>query len=473
MSALRGVLFGPSLTRRIVVALLAAFLLVFAALAARWYWTLAFDELSVTDRAIKTMGDGFAESFGGIHDETRAADVALVLDEFLNKAGRDQGDGVTPYWKLLNAEGEPIYSSGAVAAMQFTNRPGQFATQQGSEGGPLAGQSLRVYRSDTDPWSIVVAIRNPEESTLWGWFFGDMLTDMLIAFPLVLIPILIAVWTGLGPLRQLSRHIEGRGMNDLAPLAVNPGQSELKPVVTAINGLLARLGTSVERERAFVHDAAHELQTPLAGVSAQAHVLSIADTEAERGEARLRLEQAIARASHVIKQLLQLARLDAQALAPSRDVDMVQVVQDKLAHSALSALSRKIDLSLVAPETLPLHADVAVFRSILDNLVDNALRYVPAGGRVQVHLDVSESWLTLDVADDGPGIPVAEQERIFDRFYRLAGQETPGSGLGLAIARQAATQLGGTIHPGPGLEGRGCSFHVRIPLPAAVPVAAA
>ncbi|MCZ8116428.1 ATP-binding protein [Silanimonas sp.] len=457
-------LFGPSLARRIVVALLAAFLLVFAALAAKGYWAVAVDELSVTDRAIKTLADGFADSFAGIRDETRAADAALVIDEFITRASLERGDAVIPYWKLLDAQGRPVYSSRAIATLQIPNGPGQFSTQRGVGAGPLAGRPLRTYRSDTLPWSILVAIQGPEDATLWRWFFGDMLEDMLIAFPLVLIPILFAVLTGLRPLRQLSRHIEDRGMNDLSPLRLNPRQAELKPLVAAINGLLARLEASVKQEQAFVHDAAHELQTPLAGVCAQAHVLSIAGSDEERNVARRHLEQIIARASHVIGQLLQLARLDSRVSGPSRDVDLARVVRDKLAHSALPALSGRIDLSLAAPETLPVNIDVVAFRAILDNLVDNALRYVPAGGRVQVRLDAGRGWLQLDVADDGPGIPAVERERIFERFYRIPGQDTPGSGLGLAIARQAAVQLGGTIQAGPGLDGRGCGFQVRIPV---------
>jgi len=459
--------FRPSLARRIVVGLIAAFLLVFAALAAKEYWEAATDSLPVVDRALKNLTDGFAGAFEDIRDETRAADVALVMDNLIVKSGLDQDDRVIPYWQLLNANGRVVYASRAISGMQFTNGPGQFSTYSGSAPGPLAGQPLRVYRSDTRPWSIVVAILNPESLTLWRWYFGDLLENMLIAFPLVLIPILIAVLGGLRPLRQLSRHIAQRDINDLSPLAVNPRQSELKPVVNAINGLLARLQSGVEQEKAFLQDAAHELQTPLAGVSAQAHVLSVAATEAERSEARQHLEQIIARASHVVRQLLQLARLDVQSKGGTETVDLVAVVQEKLRQSALMAHIKQIGLSLDAPETLMMELNVPLFRSIFDNLVDNALRYVPEGGQVQVEMHAAGDWMILQVADDGPGIPPEARERVFDRFYRVPGQEVPGSGLGLAIALQAAQQSGGNLTLGPGLENRGCSFSVRLPITAA------
>lgn len=465
--------FRPSLARRIVAALLTAFMLVFAALAAKDYREIVTDDLPVVDRAMKTLADGFAESFEGIRDETRAADVALVMDTLINKTGLNQDDRITPYWQLLNANGKPVYASGAIAGMQFSNRPGGFSSHHGSADGPLAGKPLRVYRSDTRPWSILVAIEAPENPTLLRWFLGDLLQNMLIAFPLVLIPILIAVTTGLKPLRQLSRHIARREANDLSPLAVQPGQEELKPVVAAINDLLDRLKARMDQEKAFVQDAAHELQTPLAGVSAQAHVLSVASTEQERVEARQRMEQIVGRASHVVRQLLELARLDARSLDPPETVDLVHVVQEKLMQSALPALAKPIALSLDAPETLPAATNVAVFRSILDNLVDNALRYVPAGGQVQVALRGDDGWLTLQVADDGPGIPPQSRERVFERFYRVPGQAVPGSGLGLAIAREAAMQLGGAISLNPGLEGRGCCFEVRLPVPGKTRVTAA
>jgi two-component system sensor histidine kinase QseC len=456
--------FRPSLARRVVLALIAAFGLVFAVLAAREYWAPATDELSVVDRALKNVGDGFANAFDGIPDETRAADVALALDTLLNDPELAPDDRLTAYWKLLNASGEPVYSSGAIDGMQFDNAPGQFATLDGDGGTPLAGRQLRVYRSDTKPWSILIAIESPGNPTLLRWYFGDMLESLLIAFPLVLVPILVAVLTGLRPLRQLSRHLERRDVNELTPLGINPRQSELQPVVFAIDTLLARLKAGVEQEKAFVQDAAHELQTPLAGISTQAHVLSVASSPEERAQARQRMERIIERASHVVRQLLQLARLDSRALAERSTVDLAQAVREKLMQSALPALSRHIELSLDAPESLPLEIELPMFRSILDNLLDNALRYVPAGGHVHVDLQAAGGWLSLRVADDGPGIPPDERERVFDRFYRVPGQDIPGSGLGLAIARQAATQLGGSLALGPGLEGRGCGFDVRLPV---------
>lgn len=456
--------FRPSLARRVVLALLAAFVLVFTVLAAREYWAIATDELSVVDRALKNLGDGFAKSFDDIEDETRAADVALVLDTLINETALAPDDRLTAYWKLLNGSGKPVYSSAAIAGMQFGNAPGQFATLDGAGAPQLAGQRLRVYRSDTRPWSILIAIPSPGNPTLLRWYFGDMLESLLIAFPLVLVPILVAVLTGLRPLRQLSQHLERRDVNDLTPLGINPRQAELQPVVIAMDTLLARLKASVEQEKAFVQDAAHELQTPLAGISAQAHVLSVAGSPEERAQARQRMEQIIERASHVVRQLLQLARLDARATTERGTVDLAQAVREKLMQSALPALSRQIELSLDAPESLLLEIDLPVFRSLIDNLLDNALRYVPAGGRVHVDLQAADGWLSLRVADDGPGIPPAERERVFDRFHRVPGQDIPGSGLGLAIARQAATRLGGNLALGPGLEGRGCGFDVRLPL---------
>nr|WP_276597323.1 ATP-binding protein [Pelomonas aquatica] len=266
------------------------------------------------------------------------------------------------------------------------------------------------------------------------------------------------------PLNQLAERVARRDAQDLSPLGLTPEHDELKPVAAAFDDLLARLRAQLQRERAFVQDAAHELRTPMAVVAAQAHLLAHAGSEAERRQAAESLDAALRRASHLSRQLLTLATLDEGRGAATEALDLADLVEQALAQLAPQALAQGLELSLEAPPALPVQLDRAAFESVLLNFVDNALRYVPAGGHVSVTLEAGARTLVLRVADDGPGIPPAEREAAFDRFWRgAAGAEAAGTGLGLAIARRAAARLGGRVRITDGLDGRGCAFVVEWP----------
>jgi two-component system sensor histidine kinase QseC len=266
-------------------------------------------------------------------------------------------------------------------------------------------------------------------------------------------------------LQRLARLIAQRGRDDLQPVGFNARHRELKPLEQSLDHLFAQLRQKVERERAFVQDAAHEIRTPLAVITAQAHVMARSPIEEERMHAQAHLEQAIARTSHLAQQLLDLAALDdAQRPAP-RDLDVAQWLRGALAQAAPQAMERQIELSLDAPDTLPARLDQPAFESIAHNLIDNAVRYTPNGGNVAVALWREGTALHLSVQDDGPGIVATEQTHVFERFYRGLGHAANGSGLGLAIVRQAVLRMGGQVQIGAGLNGRGVGFFVSIPLP--------
>ena len=282
----------------------------------------------------------------------------------------------------------------------------------------------------------------------------------------MLLPVWLAVRLGLRPLQRLADLIARRGSSDLSPIGYDPPQAELKPLTSALERMLRQLRDKLTQERAFVHDAAHELRTPMAVIAAQAHALAGAADAAERERAQLHLEQAIARASHLTQQLLDLALLDdAQPSAPKR-VDVAQFARGLLAQAAPQAMARGIELALEAPDSLRAEVDVPALQSVLENLLHNAIRHVPDGAQVAMTLRVEDGRLALLVADDGPGIPAAERERVFERFHRGAGaHETPGSGLGLAIVKQAVHRMGGEVAIVDGLApGRGVGFSVRLPL---------
>ncbi len=293
----------------------------------------------------------------------------------------------------------------------------------------------------------------------------NLLQSMLIAFPLVLLPLWLAVRRGLRPLRELVERVGERPPADFSPLALDLRYAELQPLEAAFNDLLAHARHSIQSERGFVQDAAHELRTPLAVMAAQAHALVSAHDPALEQTARYELERAVERASHLVHQLLTLARLESQPPQTRQTLDLVEWTQALLARVEPAARARGIDLGLESPETLEVLVDVQLLQSVMDNLVNNALAYVHDGARVTVTLTEEAGDLVLCVADDGPGIPTEERARLMARFQRGRAVASPGSGLGLSIVAQAASQLGGRLQMVGGLGGRGIGFVVRVSNP--------
>ncbi|MCY4755597.1 sensor histidine kinase [Pelomonas aquatica] len=349
--------------------------------------------------------------------------------------------------------------------VEFELRDGAGRTVFATPGAARAGPATHwLADAHAGPWRLRLAEPRLGDATVLAWLGRELLGSLLLAFPLVLLPLWIAVRRGMRPLNQLAERVARRDAQDLSPLGLTPEHDELKPVAAAFDDLLARLRAQLQRERAFVQDAAHELRTPMAVVAAQAHLLAHAGSEAERRQAAESLDAALRRASHLSRQLLTLATLDEGRGAATEALDLADLVEQALAQLAPQALAQGLELSLEAPPALPVQLDRAAFESVLLNFVDNALRYVPAGGHVSVTLEAGARTLVLRVADDGPGIPPAEREAAFDRFWRgAAGAEAAGTGLGLAIARRAAARLGGRVRITDGLDGRGCAFVVEWP----------
>jgi two-component system OmpR family sensor kinase/two-component system sensor histidine kinase QseC len=234
-------------------------------------------------------------------------------------------------------------------------------------------------------------------------------------------------------------------------------------LIHELNRLLSRLQVSFSAQRDFVADAAHELRSPLTAVKVQLQLLDRAPDCAARSEARDRLGAAVERSIHLVEQLLTLARSDhGQAASPFSTVDLSAVAASAIADAGPLALSRNIDISLAADPQSRVIGDAEALRTLARNLIDNAVRYTPPGGTVQVRCAAGAlagpgaGAPTLSVADSGPGIPAVERARVFDRFYRHPSAATGGSGLGLAIVAAIAARHAARVTlddaPGGGLE---------------------
>jgi two-component system OmpR family sensor kinase/two-component system sensor histidine kinase QseC len=216
--------------------------------------------------------------------------------------------------------------------------------------------------------------------------------------------------------------------------------------VVALNALLQRLGQSLDTQRAFVADAAHELRTPLTALKLQLQLLKRAGSQAERGAAAEALGAGIERAVRGVEQLLALARTEpGAAAAPLQALDLSELVREALADTVPLALARGTQLELVADGPVSIDGDRTALAALVRNLADNALRYSPRGARVELQVAAPGGVPTLQVDDAGPGIPPAERERVFDRFYRRGLADEPGTGLGLAIVRGVAQRHGATV----------------------------
>ena len=283
-----------------------------------------------------------------------------------------------------------------------------------------------------------------------------------IAIPLLLLlPLLggAAAWivsSSLVPLRRIAAEVQRRDVHTLAPIAAIPVPQEIAPLIDALNHLLLRLQAAFQAQRAFVADAAHELRSPLTAVRLQLQLLDRAPDEAARIEARSELGAAVDRAIHLVEQLLTLARNEPRACGD----ELIPIALDAAAADAIAdnhalAQARGIDLRLQAMPGCLVRGDREALRVLVRNLVDNGVRYTPAGGWVQVRVHPAGGATLLEVVDSGPGIPAAERERAFDRFHRRASAPEGGSGLGLAIVRAIAERHGAGVQlgdaPGGGL----------------------
>lgn len=283
--------------------------------------------------------------------------------------------------------------------------------------------------------------------------------------------LLVSLRLGLSPLLDLRDRMLRRSPGTLEPLDVAQLPSELIPLVAAINDYSARLGQRMLEHDRFIADASHQLRTPLTLFNTQvSHALRQDDPD-EKNAALMALRLGLRSSIRLVTQLLAATEADARLIgqAPTTRVDLCRVARQVLEDLALLAREREIDLgletSLTSAPVLGTRHELVV---LLNNLVDNALRYCPDGARVTVRIGGSRAQgFTLEVEDDGPGIPPGERSRVFDRFYRLHGEDQPGCGLGLAIVRAIAEACDARVAILTPPDGRGALFQLRFPPTAA------
>lgn len=268
---------------------------------------------------------------------------------------------------------------------------------------------------------------------------------------LVLVPVLLLLVARLvgemfRPIAALAEEINERSEIDLHAIVEDPLPSEVRPFVAAINRLLGRIRLSMQAQRRFVADAAHELRSPLTALSLQAERLAQAEMSDVAHERLQDLQRGIERGRVLLDQLLAVARAKAGGEAPRTPQSVHAVFRRVLEDLLPLAQARAIDVGVEGEEDAHVLVSDMDLTSIVRNLVDNALRYTPPGGRVDLSVSTEmDGHVTLQVADTGPGIAPAERERVFDPFYRVLGNDVVGSGLGLSIVRTIAERIGARV----------------------------
>jgi two-component system OmpR family sensor kinase len=277
---------------------------------------------------------------------------------------------------------------------------------------------------------------------------------MLVLVPLLLLIANLLLRQGFAPLVALSGRVDEGDERQLKPLPTDGIPTEALPLVQAVNRLLTRLGGVLEQQRRMVADAAHELRTPIAAARVQADNLAHAELLPDARERLQSLQRGLARNSELVDQLLKFARVQGAAPAVDEAIAFDAVIRTAIEESLALAETRQIDLGCIRLDRAPLRGDPSHAYALVRNAIDNAVRYTPNGGWVDVSLVIDEGEALFAVEDTGPGIEPDLRERVFEPFYRILGSQQSGNGLGLAIVRSAAQALGGRVELTTRLDGQ-------------------
>lgn len=439
----------PSLRRRLL------FLLSGTVLAA-WLATAVFTYFDARKEIGEMLDAHLAQSAGLI-----AAQLEHELDD-------DRESTVPRQYKHERKIAFQVWDKKGRLLLRSSSAP-ETRLQSRSEGygdAEIDGKRWRIFSrwDESRHYLVQVGERYELRNELAESVASHLLHPLYFALPALALLIWLAVGAGLAPLAGIAREVAQRAPDNLAHLDAGNAPREISPLIAALNALFDRLRTSLEQERRFTADAAHELRTPLAAVKTQAQVALGATGEAERGRALANVVSGTDRAARLVEQLLVLARLDPQtALPPGQRVDLQALAQQGVAELAPAAAGKGVEAGLAPGEAAPVAGDAVLLAVLLRNLLDNAVRYTPPGGEVEVSVKPAAGGVSLAVADSGPGIPEAERGKVFDRFHRVLGTGEEGSGLGLSIVRRIADLHRATVVLGEGPGGRGLRVEVTFP----------
>ena len=383
--------------------------------------------------------------------------------------GNDPGMPDRVYYAVSDADGKML------AGNADLGRP---LSLRGGKNGPLFSNTERegektrmvslVYpgSSASRPLQLHMSETIHQRQALIRGIFANIVIPQLLLIVIAVGAVWYALKQGLLPLERLRREVARRHRDDLSELDEARAPEEVRPLIRAVNDLLARLKQVMLAQQRFIADAAHQLRTPFAGLTTQAE-LALRETEVARQQHALaQILTSAERGSHLVNQLLTLARNEpgGQGAETFSPLDLNRLAQECTLRWVPQALEKEIDLGFEdIPRHAPLRGDASSLAEMLNNLLDNAIRYTQAGGHITVSVDYQHGGAVLRVEDNGPGIAPAHRERVFERFYRVLGSGQSGSGLGLAIVAEVVKRHGATIRLDEGHDGKGTLITIRFP----------
>ena len=400
-------------------------------------------------------------------DELFDAQLAQAAQTLLALASHDEGEYIEDLgdvahkyqrrlrFQIWRADGKLLMRSNNAPETPLTAANG-FSEASGD------GEHWRYFSQWNEERNLQVQVSENHHirDDLIGHIAWRLLLPALFGLPLIGFWVWLATRHGLSSLDGIARQIASRAPQQLQPVIPATAPEEIRTMLEALNGLFQRVDTALETERRFTADAAHELRTPLAALQTQLQVALRARDDKERDRSLGQLQSGLSRASHLIDQMLQLARLDPESGPPNPQVvDLAKVAESVCADLGPQILTRNIDFELHADQPCRVLGQAEWLRVLIRNLVDNAIRYTPENGRVRVTIRQNAGSVEIYVSDSGPGIPPDQREAVLRRFHRLNQDEQPGSGLGLAIVARIAELHGARLElaeatPPPGLSVR-------------------
>ncbi len=308
------------------------------------------------------------------------------------------------------------------------------------------GTTWRIYSAQLGDTIVQVAQPLSARLELAARLALKTVAPLLLILPFLAGLIWVTVGRSLSAVQRAASDVQSRDAGALTPISEAGVPQEVQPLTKALNALLQRLDTSIKAQRNFIADAAHELKTPLTALKLQILLAERAADDGARQEAFTDLKQGLERAIHLVQQLLTLARQEPGAVeeAPA-PVDLQALVHGAIGDFAMAAADKNIDLGIRTEMPAQLMGNPDSLRILMNNLLDNAIRYSPPGSTVDVSLLADAGSVVISVQDNGPGIPEADLSRVFDRFYRVPGSNAKGTGLGLAIVRRIVEGQGGEV----------------------------
>ncbi len=448
----------------------------FAPLLLLWPLSVAITFLVARSLAEAPFDRALGDRVRVLAEQVQWADERVSVS--LPRAAREllrADDEASLYFQVVDPQGEIVIGESALPPPALYDFPEAGIVKLRND--EFRGEELRVGyvyveltggESESKPVLVQVAETQEKRTRLANEIIKGVIFPQFLILPLAVGLVWFGLGRGLAPLKSMQQRIRDRPPDDLSPIDPQGVPEEISPLVDAFNDMLQRLEGSIEAQKRFIADAAHQMKTPLAGLRTQAQ---LALRETDPAEVRRSLSQLVLsseRAGHLVSQLLALARMENQRnQAMLETLDLNPLARRLVTEWADEAIRRGIDFGFETDDRpAPIAGQPMLLRELFSNLIDNALRYTPRGGTVTVRVRTDDPDVLLEVEDNGPGIPESDRELVFERFYRVLGTQIDGSGLGLAIVREIAEQHDADVSlrdTTPGAPSPGTTFVVAFP----------